>query len=341
MIDNTTRDLILAAEIAGYLHDLGKAHTGFAEEMLQGGQHLGKCCNIDQAHGAILEPGNPYHTDQSPQWPVLENLRQHPRWAKHLELPEAWIAPNTVQAHGLGDPLRQHHAGRTFPESELTLLGDLYAFGADVRDSALDKGSGKVRGSRQPRDGAFISDTFGRQAQPYGPQPLQAIWGQAISLIEAVLFKDANRPVPELRRRLLEGLEPLFRNALGETRRPTNDVTLHHHAYSTASLFKAAVAEGVLRGDFKRLQDHKGLFDFERMGQVRFRLLGIRWNWNALTRDLLSPVAMTSLSLRRREVLEQLRNLFEDEFPVGNVIYEDDDGVLMLLPGFQEKDPEA
>jgi CRISPR/Cas system CMR subunit Cmr6 (Cas7 group RAMP superfamily) len=36
--DDNTRRLILAAEIAGYLHDLGKLHPGFAGEMLAGGK---------------------------------------------------------------------------------------------------------------------------------------------------------------------------------------------------------------------------------------------------------------------------------------------------------------
>lgn len=118
-------------------------------------------------------------------------------------------------------------------------------------------------------------------------------------------------------------------------------MTLWHHGYSTASHFKAALAEGVLRQDFGRWQDGEGLFDVGQMGRVRFRLLGVRWNWRELTQQAFRPVTLVSLAERRVEVIAAIRALVEDSYPIGNVIYEDDDGVLILAPGFHEDDPEA
>jgi hypothetical protein len=347
--DENTRRLILAAEIAGYLHDLGKLHPGFAGEMLSGGKNLGsvtqKTCGINAAHGAILEDGRAYPSaseiaDNADLADLLKCLRADPMWKAALELPAQWVTPGTKSAEGLGAPLRQHHAvGKAFPGDEYFFLGDLYAFGADIRDSALDKGSGGAEGGKQAAALAEIADAFGFHRSHYSSEWLAGHWQEAITLLrETLCASTATQDISATRRLLLERLAPIFEHALGETRRPTNDVTLRHHAYSSASFFKAAVAEGALRADFKPLQKDTGEFDLARLGRVRFRLLGIRWDWQALTRGMLTTMALISLSNLRREVVENLRGLFEENWPIGNLIYEDDDGVLILAPGFHDDD---
>jgi hypothetical protein len=346
--DERTRRLVLACEIAGYLHDLGKLHPGFADEKLEGGKawdEKGRAATgISEPHGRILEDGRVYpHAGEIADKPalgtVLAAMRADPAWAAALALPAEWVKPGTVQAPGLGAALRQHHAGSKFPADELSFLGDLYTFGADIRDSALDKGSGGADGGKQGAALAEIADAFGQHRSHYSSEWLVAHWQEAIAALSEILSAaTATDDMVATRRSVLDRLAPIFENALGETRRPTNDVALRHHAHSTASFFKAAVAEGMLRGDFKPWQDDKGLFDVAKLGRVRFRLLGIRWDWAALTRGMLSPVALVSLSGRRRDVVDNLRELFEEQAAIGNLIYEDDDGVLILAPGFFEDD---
>ncbi|HRD90373.1 MAG TPA: hypothetical protein PK752_19280 [Accumulibacter sp.] len=348
VFNENTRRLILAAEIAGYLHDLGKLHPEFAGEMLGGGRNLGGAtkdsCGINAAHGAILEAGRAYPPpDEMAVNPdlagVLTGLLADPAWAEALAIPASWLRSGAVQASGLGAALRQHHAGDKFPAEQLSFLGDLYSFGADIRDSALDKASGVAEGGRQATAHAEIADAFGQKRAPYSTERLAAVWDDAIAVIKAHVFSPAaTQDIAVTRRRLLADLQPLFSMALGETRRPTNDVTLWHHAHSSASFFKAAVAEGALRAEvnFKPLQTDEGAFDRGQLGRVRFRLLGVRWDWQALTRGMLTTTALVSLSHLRREVVDDLRELFEERAPVGNLIYKDDDGVLVLAPGFQE-----
>lgn len=346
--DERTRRLILAAEIAGLLHDLGKLHPGFAGEKVGDHGKLGdeakESAGMKEAHGAILEAGRLYPlADELADKPelntVLAGLLSDPAWAKVLAIPDGWLESGAVQAAGLGAALRQHHATNGFPEDQLSFLGDLYSFGADIRDSALDKASGAAEGGEQSEPHAEIADAFGQVREPYSTDSLAGLWDDAIAVIgEQVFSSVATLDIPATRRVLLDELKPIFGKALGETRRPTNDVTLWYHAHSSASFFKAAVAEGVLRADFTPLQGNNGQFDLARLGRVRFRLLGIRWDWQALTRGVLTTMALVSLSNLRREVVEKLRELVEVSIPVGNVIYEDDDGVLILTPGFHEDD---
>jgi len=355
-MDKTHQELILAAEIGGFLHDLGKLLPEFAEETTGGkDKNLSDLAKtqacIYAAHGAILETGRVYPVaDQltAETNRVLARLLSDPIWRDKLAIPAAWCHENTIQAQGLGAPLRQHHANwenkgeHNFPDDELSLLGDIYSFGADIRDSALDKGSGKCKDGKQKQPNADICDGFGHRQQEYSPKILAENWQQAVASVNTLLGEpgqDVN--VLKTRKRLYEQLKPMFKQALGETRRPTNDVTLFHHSFSAASHFKAAMAEGVLREDFKLWQDEKGLFDLGKLGLVRFRLLGIRWCWADLSRGVLRPVALASLSQARRQAEQNLQGLFEETYPIGNIIYRDDDGVLVLVPGFYEGDGEC
>lgn len=349
-MDARYRDLILAAEISGLIHDLGKLHPEFALEKMSGS--LGsnqkkkrfdeptKKCHQREAHGAILEEGRAFPKAGDEDW--LQKIKQHEGWAQVLRLSEDWIKPKTIQAHGLGDPLRQHHATSKFPPDQLTLLGDLYALGADVRDSALDKGSGGTDSGKQRLEYGFIADSFGNERQKYRQESLHDLWPQAREVIENTLFKsDASRNLPNARKKIFEAIEPIFRKALGETRRPTNDVTLWHHSYSSASLFKAAVAEGVLRQNFCCWQNGDGGLDVSRMGRVRFRLLGIRWDWSTLVGGALQPVAITALTEKRREAIDHLRQRLEIDYPVGNLVYEDDNGAVFVVGGFYQGSEDA
>lgn len=340
------RDLILASEIAGFLHDLGKLLPDFAEENFKKGNNLSEQAKernkIGAAHGAILEPGRLYPSQEQlaahAEWQALfDRLLCDPSWQAVIDIPAAWRHENTRQAQGLGAPLRQHHAVYGFPEDQQTLFGDVYSGGADIRDSALDKGSGKCADAKQAKHSAWICDGLGRKRAPYSVDTLSKNWEQTVAVLQRAFAAFAAKPdVLSFREALYRELKPIFEQALGETRRPTNDVTLYHHCFSSASHFKAAMAEGVLRRDFRAWQNKKGLFNWNELGRIRFRLLGIRWHWAELSRGVLRPVALAGLSQARRQAESALNELLALRYPIGNVIYRDDDGVLLLVPGFYQ-----
>lgn len=342
------KNTILACEIAGYLHDLGKLHYGFMGDSISGCDKFERpkgveSSNISNPHGAILELGRHYPNNLelenfSELNELLNCLKNNEKWASILKISEYLCKDDTIQATGLGATIRQHHANSKFPENELSLLGDIYSFCADIRDSALDKGSGNTETGKQVKDSAEMINSFGLHKSEYSKEILENSWKNVVSNLYKLLTDgNATNDVLITRNKVLKNLKNDFLNALGETRRPTNDVPLQNHAYSTASFFKAAIAEGFLRQDFKLWQEQKsGLFDLSKLGLIRFRLLGIRWNWQQLIKGLLSPVAMISLSEIRREVIEKLQVLFEQKSVIGNLIYKDDNGALFLLPGFYE-----
>ena len=305
------------------------------------GKYDEKKTNIKDAHGAILEINRHYPNNlELENFTELNNLlsclKNNEEWANILKISYDFCKDDTIQAAGLGAAIRQHHANGDF--KEFSLLGDIYSFCADIRDSALDKGSGNTNTGKQVKDSAEMINSFGLHKSEYSKEILENSWKNVIKTLHELLTNEnATNNVSNTRYKVLEKIKDGFLNALGETRRPTNDVPLQNHAYSTASFFKAAVAEGFLRQNFKLWQEQKsGLFDSSKLGLIRFRLLGIRWNWQQLIKGLLSPVAMISLSEIRREVIKKLQELFEQKAVIGNLIYKDDNGALFLLPGFYE-----
>ncbi|MGI9212218.1 MAG: hypothetical protein ACR2HF_07065 [Methylococcaceae bacterium] len=264
-METIARNLILAGEISGFLHDLGKLNPGLADENLTGGsgnksEDSKKHAGIYAAHGAILEEGRIYPNEQEWNEPSgwlegLNKLLNHEGWAESMTLPAEWVKPNTVQVTGLGAPLRQHHATDDWPDLEASLLGDVYAMGADIRDSALDKASGGAKNGKQKNNYAHIADSFGQKQLDYSQDILATQWQQVPKLLQMLWQDGAWQDVATTRKKLYQNWACVLQKALGETRRPTHDVTLWHHSYSTASHFKAVLAEGVLRQDFTRWQN--------------------------------------------------------------------------------------
>jgi len=337
------KNLIIAAEIAGFLHDLGKVCPEFANEGMQGGTNLSsqvQDCGIAAAHGAILEENTrAYPATNTQEW--LNQIKAHSHWQSTLKLPNEWVHTKTVQAEGLGGPLRQHHATGRFPENELSLLGDIYTFGADIRDSALDKASSGALSGKQSLKKGFIADSFGDEQQSYGSDELGSVWEGMENSLSDLLFNEQNKPwenTAKTRESLYKKLGQEYKKALGETRRPTNDVTLWHHCFSTASLFKASVAEGVLQQNFSNLQGQDGLLDLTQSGRLRFRLLSVRWDWEALTSGALKPVIFSALASKKRQAIKSLKELLELKNPIGNCIYEDDNGAIFVVPAFYSGD---
>lgn len=350
-MDDKARNLILAAEITGLLHDLGKLRFEFACETCKPQAYdwdedaCQAMTHINSVHGAILEEGRAYPPQKEEGW--LQQIKSHPGWAGTLSIPDEWLQssnpanPVSIQAKGLGDPLCEHHGNNSF--QGFTLLGSLFPLGADIRDSALDK-SGNPRGLGQQRiNAAFLADSFGNEwhDRKFSSEILRANWTKATQIISDCLFAlNAWKTVASTRARFLPAIRPCFELALGATLRPTNDVTLWHHAYSTASLHKVQVAEGVLRQDFSRWQDEQGLADEGRFGLIRFRLLGIRWDWASLARTALEPIVFAALATRRAEAIAALRQRIEVDYPIGNSVYQDDDGLVFVVPGFYDGDTE-
>lgn len=229
----------------------------------------------------------------------------------------------------LGDPLEQHH-------TPFYLAGpNKYSTGApqiirvigscDRADSGADKA---IPGAKQAKDQTYIATVFGYElpGHPINLAGLASVRDTVCRQLAQAFraYLQGQMDVIKLREEVLHVLVPPdgqggFYATLGETRRSANDVTLADHSYSVASIFKSAVAEALIKeqppGD-----------------QIRWKLLGVKWDGLGIISKAFRVYDVLGRWEMIRRVKEALRYFIELEFPIGNKVYDDEDGIYFTVP---------
>ena len=118
-----------------------------------------------------------------------------------------------------------------------------------------------------------------------------------------------------------------LRDALGDTQRPINEITLWDYSDSIAALFKASVSQAAL------------LKQTPTPATMRWRLLSIRLD----ATDFLFHVQNVADLVARKRLLDTsyglIEHLFAVEFPIGSPVYQDENGIVFVipeLPGYED-----
>ncbi|MCW1309460.1 MAG: CRISPR-associated protein Csx11 [Candidatus Nanoarchaeia archaeon] len=284
-IIKSNRENILIGEIGAFLHDIGKLHPDFVKK-----QSLENIGNFD--HSKAID------TDKSKNLvDLLNNLKLK------LKGEESSVYYLIVCHHN---------------KTENLLIKFLQI--CDRKDSSDDKG---IVRRKQSINNTFISSPFGYPKEKIDLTCLQKRFEDLKSNLTGLFDKYISNEIDLtcLRNSLINNLKTAFSHALGETRIPSNDVTLWDHSYSTASLFKSVLAALVYGADIKP-QD------------LNWRILGIFWNGI----EFISRGVKVAEIKARSEIIEniksKLRKKFENEIPIGNSIYEDTNGIYFTFPDF-------
>jgi hypothetical protein len=301
--------LILVAELGALLHDLGKLSEEFVDRMSV--NHTSVSAGF--RHEEILTTkwlGAHPNFDPS----ALIKALSDPQWKSKLHLP----IKGAVQAERLERLIRLHHK-----RSQVTLVQALAS--CDRADSGVDKA---IPQAKQVRDQTCIATVFGGEP-PGHPINLAGLTGvrdtvcqQLAQVFQAYLQGQID--VMKLWEEVLHVLMPPdgqggFYATLGDTRRAANDVTLADHSYSVASIFKAAVAEALIKGQLPG-------------DQIRWKLLGVKWDGLGIISKAFRVNDMLGRWEMIRRVKEALRRFIELEFPIGNKVYDDEDGIYFTVP---------
>ena len=229
----------------------------------------------------------------------------------------------------LGDPLEQHHTP--------FYLANLNRFNSgapqvvevvkscDRADSGVDKA---IPQAKQAREQTYFATVFGYE-QPGCPIILTGLTGVRDTVCQQLAqafqaYLQGQMDVVKLREEVLHVLVPSdgqsgFYVTLGDTRRAANDVTLADHSYSVASIFKAAVAEALIKGQPPG-------------DQIRWKLLGVKWDGLRIISKAFRVNDVLGRWEMIRRVKEALRRFVELEFPIGNKVYDDEDGIYFTVP---------
>jgi hypothetical protein len=118
----------------------------------------------------------------------------------------------------------------------------------------------------------------------------------------------------------LEIANLILEMGLGDTQWPLNEINLWDYASTIATLFKSAVAKAIIEGKIPDLAD------------IRWRFVSIRYDGL----EYLSRAQHISDLLARQDLLTQaldtVQAVIEVELPLGNEIYRDENGSVLIVP---------
>ncbi|MFN3325411.1 MAG: hypothetical protein ACK5AZ_18100 [Bryobacteraceae bacterium] len=206
----------------------------------------------------------------------------------------------------LGDPKRQ--GGRWAATSYLTEL-----LWASHEASASDKNL-NGDGERQRALPIHLATVFGHER----PIDTASLKPARESLLNSIQRSNRNEYLNEARR--------LMTLALAETRRPLNDITLWDVSSAVAAFFKAALAKMLLEGKWTEKKDLKWRI-------LRIALDGPTFYKHASRLpDLLARKQIITHSL------DAVKELLEQEYPLGNEVYHDEFGSAFVVPDLEGDD---
>lgn len=273
----------------------------------------------------------------------------------------------------LGDLLERHHYHRSWYEERIqsrlpkdntrTDISEavLRFINCDQWDSGADKGKvAKLEIVQQSLDKAAISTVFGFESERIPVDELKDIRYRFCNILNRLCDcfasqhkKNKNLSQKEWYRLLYrqdndslgfrDEAHRAFSKALGEIRRGANDVTLWHHCFSDASLFKSLLAKMVIEQQFLvEHPDEKLKEELENGwgGKPSWRIL--RVNIDSLS--LLSQAHKIGdiLGLRQTidEILDAVKRVVEVDYPLGNEVYRDESGIYFVFPNLEDSNEE-
>jgi len=320
------RKNILLAELAAWLHDVGKCADAFLQPGGMGfNAHACRGNPRVNPHKAIFSqqelPNLPYWSNLSPErgqcarleeanhntalWRTLKNLGLSlSRDTIILDCPNSnQKFPSILELILWGRPLVANHYKRfgrvlQHPRAYLSaVLGWCHKIAHIEKEDSAD-GAPNIH----------IDSPFGYLKT-------------AIRKLDDKL-KCVFQYIPNLIGKHKETLEDLRKNytqAPGDTRRPINEVTLWDWSSIVAALYKAEIARCVLTGEQREPKD------------VKWRLLSIRTNG---LEYLLSAPSIPDI-LARKDLLtdawNRVQKILEEEYPLGIEVYRDENGPVPIF----------
>ena len=302
------RNALLLAEVAALLHDVGKLSGLFIDQ--QSNQPSPNSTGFE--HERAVQKLNGFVDNHFLQNLQLVRLRDTLNFT---------LIPNNRRIGQVLD-LILHHDNSNHSAFLVQLLN-----GCDGADSGADKGTtrsqGLPRGAKQPSSDTFIATAFGKE-----DSKLRIDTVRIDDIRQKLSKKVGKRLDPQVflgkaeRKRLeiLRMARYAYQRALGETRRSANDVTLWDHSFSVATLYKTSLATLLL---CNRLNINHLL---------RWRLLRVNFDVLALYAKAIKIADLLGYQNVVDKACETVKQLVEEEYPLGNEIYRDSTGIYFTFP---------
>jgi len=329
------RDTLLLAEVAGLLHDIGKFCN----------------CHIEHHCGGERKWSNKYAYKA-----VVDEPKKFIRLSKkanNLPKPDALKKVLNAQSPKAADFLNSTTKealektsikvlDEEYTLGELIMLGEPSFAAHEQRAQLLDGKDGWLAAllgvchseahhdKQEPRqDPTHAQKIPARISSPFGHEHQTVVTDDSDKSLDTRL---KNLPITSstlTSRAVIDRVLEEFKVGLGDTRRPINEVTLADWAATVAALLKAAVAATVLTSNKPAIGKWKEPMVIDHC--IRWRHLRISFNGLAF---LHAPSVPDLLGRQEalKAALDKVKKLLEDDYPLGNEVYRDENGSIFVLP---------
>lgn len=301
------RDAILLAEVAVWLHMLGKFHEDFLK-----GQH-----DLD-----IKIP-----PDLTTDFTHLDHLLRDQSWSGRI-----WngFSVSEFQAGSLSFyHFIEKHRSRNVAEGLLKLMSDAHGRGSGIEKGVLN------RFAPGQTTTVYQSTAFGTETDAIDLGDLhnkkQYFYDFLQTNLELLKNSLTGSTInwQDFRQKLTSIIKDYFRQTVAETRRPLNDVSLFDQTVASVAFLKAALAQNLLLCWKDPITNT--IADKYHWRLLRVGLDGLAfWGDSVRISDLLARKQLIA------EALDEIRNAVENEYPLGSEVYRDENGSLFMVPNVAE-----
>ncbi len=186
----------------------------------------------------------------------------------------------------------------------------------------LEESDVKKHVKKQLKDHVFVASAYGSELSRI--PDLDALCLQLLHKlpeITAGIELETNWNLVLLSYRHLSALiKGILVEALGDTRRPDNDITLQDYSASIASLYKASLAQAILNDRFAAPHE------------LRWCLLHVSFDGLAFWGQAHHVTDLLGRRKALQDGLDAVRDILEVQYPLGNEVYRDEHGSVFVMP---------
>lgn len=172
-------------------------------------------------------------------------------------------------------------------------------------------------GGKQNYPGVQISSPFGFE-QSASSDLTNNLWALPWATLANPNFSLTNRA------NLIKNVAELFTQVGADTRRPINEISLWDWGTLVGALYKAAIAGALLSGQIPQARD------------LRWRLLSIRVDGLSYITQVDRLPDLLSREQLLTNAFDKVRHLLEEEYPLGNEVYRDENSSVFVVPDLQD-----
>lgn len=129
----------------------------------------------------------------------------------------------------------------------------------------------------------------------------------------------------KIRKYVFDNIKQWYSHLLSDSRYPINDITLWDQAYMTATMFKSALAA-------IELDNNKYSEYLKNPQKIKWCILGIQYDKKSLYEKALKCNYVQAYRKIIEEMDNEVKDLIEIEYALGNEIYRDETGIYFLAP---------